>query len=55
MLEVQRRLVVQEAGRCTRTLQFDADRVTVSDGPHCAPALAGSFARDPRRSPFENE
>lgn len=51
----QRRLVVREAGGCTRTLQFDTDRVTVSDGPGCAPSLSGSFARDPRRSPFLNE
>ena len=55
VLDGQRRLVVREAGGCTRTLQFDTDRVTVSDGPGCAPSLAGSFARDPRRSPFLNE
>jgi len=55
VLDRQRRLVVREAGGCTRTLQFDTDRVTVSDGPGCAPSLAGSFARDPRRSPFLNE
>ena len=55
VLDGQRRLVVREASGCTRTLRFDADRVTVSDGPGCAPALAGSFVRDPRRSPFLNE
>lgn len=55
VLDGQRRLVVREAGGCTRTLQFDTDRVTVSDGPGCAPSLTGGFTRDPRRSPFENE
>lgn len=55
VLDGQRRLVVRESGRCTRTLQFDTDRITVSDTPGCAPSLAGSFTRDPRRSPFENE
>ncbi|WP_395315869.1 lysozyme inhibitor LprI family protein [Variovorax sp. UC74_104] len=55
VLDGQRRLVVREAGGCARTLQFDTDRVAVSDGPGCAPSLAGSFMRDPRRSPFLNE
>lgn len=54
-LEAGQRLRVAEGGRCTRTFQFAADRITVSDGPECAPALKGVYVRDPRRSPFELE
>jgi uncharacterized protein YecT (DUF1311 family) len=55
VLEAGQRLRVADGGRCTRTFQFAADRITVADGPECAPALKGVYARDPRRSPFELE
>jgi uncharacterized protein YecT (DUF1311 family) len=55
VLEAGQRLRVAESGRCTRTFQFAADRITVADGAECAPALKGVYVRDPRRSPFELE
>lgn len=55
VLEAGQRLRVAEGGRCTRTFQFAADRITVADGPECAPSLKGAYVRDPRRSPFELE
>jgi uncharacterized protein YecT (DUF1311 family) len=55
VLEAGQRLRVAERGRCTRTFQFAADRVTVADGAECAPALKGVYERDPRRSPFALE
>ena len=55
VLEAGQRLRVAEGGRCIRTFQFAADRVTVSDGAECAPSLKGAYVRDPRRSPFALE
>ena len=55
VLEAGQRLRVAEGGRCTRTFQFAADRITVVDGAECAPSLKGAYVRDPRRSPFELE
>ncbi|MGJ7606766.1 lysozyme inhibitor LprI family protein [Variovorax sp. LT1R20] len=55
VLEAGQRLRVAEGERCTRTFQFAADRITVADGPECAPSLKGVYVRDPRRSPFELE
>lgn len=55
VLDGGQRMKVPDGGRCTRTVQFAADRVTVADGPGCAPSLKGAYVRDPRRSPFELE
>lgn len=55
VLDAQLRMKVPDGGRCTRTFQFAADRITVADDPGCAPALKGAYVRDPRRSPFELE
>ncbi|MFS2049690.1 lysozyme inhibitor LprI family protein [Variovorax sp. Varisp41] len=59
-LDERQRLVVPFGGRCTRTLQFGTDRIVVTDTPagaaECAsPSTAGTFVRDARRSPFEQE
>jgi uncharacterized protein YecT (DUF1311 family) len=55
VLDAQRRMVVPHGGRCTRTLQFATDRITVADAPECPSSLTGTYMRDPRRSPFELE
>lgn len=60
VLDAQQRLVVPDGSRCSRSFQFSADRIVVTDlpagQPECAQSpVAGSFARDPRRSPFEQE
>lgn len=55
VLDAQRRVRVPHGGRCTRTFQFAADRITVTDAPECQSPLKGAYVRDPRRSPFEQE
>ncbi|MET3494343.1 lysozyme inhibitor LprI family protein [Variovorax boronicumulans] len=55
VLDAGRRMKVPDGGRCTRTFQFSADRITVADAPDCTSSLAGTYVRDPRRSPFKRE
>jgi uncharacterized protein YecT (DUF1311 family) len=55
VLDAGQRIKLPDGGRCTRTFQFAADRITVAEGSECASALKGAYVRDPRRSPFELE
>jgi uncharacterized protein YecT (DUF1311 family) len=55
VLEAGQRLRVAEGGRCTRTFQFAADRITVADGAECAPCAQRRLRARPAPLAFRAE